>query len=349
MWKNIQNIMRKYRLQLGRYLWDRREEKEKIQEGNFIENNNIRSILFLRQDGKVGDMVVHTIIFRAIKKKYPYIKIGIITKGAAKEIIENNPNVDKIYNFKKEKREIRRLAKEIAEEKYDLLVDFSIMLRVRDMMLISLCKTRYTIGVNREEWKIFDLSVTFSFQSHITDLYVAFLERIGVECEDRRYEIFNEALVLETQNRVVVLNPYASNRHRSFSDEVTIKIGKEISKYSNVEIYIVGEESREEDLEKIASNIGETARYYKTKRILDLISLIQRADLIVSPDTAAVHIGSAFQKKIISVYLKDKEEILYAKMWAPNSKYANIIYSNHSNMNLFSWQEMENSLKEGMK
>lgn len=349
MWKNIQSVMRKYRLKIGKYFWDRKEHKEEIREGNFVENNKISSILFLRQDGKVGDMVVHTIIFRAIKKKYPHIKIGIITKGAAGEIIENNPNVDRIYNFKKGKKEIRRLGREIAEEGYDLLVDFSIVLRVRDMMLISLCEARYNIGVNREEWKMFDLSVAFSFQSHITDLYVAFLEKIGVECEDRRYEVFKEALTLETLNKVVVLNPYASNRHRSFSDEMAIKIGKEVSKYKNVEIYIVGEESREENLEKIAKSIGETARYYRTKRISDLVSLIQRAELIVSPDTAAVHIASAFQKKIISVYLEDKEEILYAKMWAPNSKYANIIYSDHSNMDLFSWQEMENALKEGMK
>ncbi|EHO21476.1 hypothetical protein HMPREF9466_00333 [Fusobacterium necrophorum subsp. funduliforme 1_1_36S] len=49
---------------------------------------------------------------------------------------------------------------------------------------------------------------------------------------------------------------------------------------------------------EIARNIGEKAKYYPTKSILDLVSLIQRADLIVSPDTAAVHIASAFDKKL---------------------------------------------------
>ncbi|AYV94484.1 LOS biosynthesis enzyme LBGB [Fusobacterium necrophorum subsp. funduliforme] len=345
MWKQFQNFMRKYRLAIGRYIWDRKLHKEHIIEGNFIENNGIRSIVFLRQDGKVGDMVVHTMIFRAIKEQYPNIKIGVITKGAARGIIENNSNVDKIYQFEKEKSKIKKLARQISEEKYDLLVDFSIMLRVRDMMLISLCKARYTIGVNREDWKLFDLNVSFDFHSHITDLYGAFLTKIGVKYHSTKYEIFSEALKLETQNRVIVLNPYASNRHRSLSDEMVVKIGREMLQYKKIEIYIVGESSKKTSLTEIARNIGEKAKYYPTKSILDLVSLIQRADLIVSPDTAAVHIASAFDKKIISVYLEDNEEIYYAKMWAPNSSQAKIIYANHENMDWFAWEEMERYLR----
>lgn len=79
--------------------------------------------------------------------------------------------------MKKKNRKLK-LARQISEEKYDLLVDFSIMLRVRDMMLISLCKARYTIGVNREDWKLFDLNVSFDFHSHITDLYGAFSRKL---------------------------------------------------------------------------------------------------------------------------------------------------------------------------
>ena len=40
-------------------------------------------------------------MFREIKKKYPYIEIGVVTKEGAKVVIENNPNVDKIYDIKK--------------------------------------------------------------------------------------------------------------------------------------------------------------------------------------------------------------------------------------------------------
>ena len=92
----FQDYMREKRLKYGRYVWDRKEKKTEIKKGNFIEKNNINSILFLRYDGKIGDMVINTIMFREIKKQYPSIKIGVVTKGGAKGVIEDNPYVDKI-------------------------------------------------------------------------------------------------------------------------------------------------------------------------------------------------------------------------------------------------------------
>ena len=139
----FQDYMREKRLKIGKYIWDRKLNKEEIKSGNFIENNNIRKILFMRYDGKIGDMVINTLMFREIKKRYPYIEIGVVTKEGAKAIIEINPNVDKIYEYKKDRKNIKELASKISEEKYDLLIDFSEMLRVNQMMLINLCKARF--------------------------------------------------------------------------------------------------------------------------------------------------------------------------------------------------------------
>lgn len=37
-----------------------------------------KSFLFLRQDGKIGDYIVSSFVFREIKKFNPLIKIGVI-------------------------------------------------------------------------------------------------------------------------------------------------------------------------------------------------------------------------------------------------------------------------------
>ena len=64
----FQDYMREKRLKIGKYIWDRKD-KVKILEGNgFLEENDIKSILFLRYDGKIGDMVVNSLMFREIKK-----------------------------------------------------------------------------------------------------------------------------------------------------------------------------------------------------------------------------------------------------------------------------------------
>ena len=97
----IKGFLREKRLKLGKFLWDRKEKKENIVLENFIEKNKINSILFLRYDGKIGDMIINTLMFREIKKRYPNVKIGVVARGNNKDIIENNKNVDKIYIYEK--------------------------------------------------------------------------------------------------------------------------------------------------------------------------------------------------------------------------------------------------------
>ena len=192
----FQDYMREKRLKLGKYIWDKKKNKEEIKSGNFIENNDIKKILFMRYDGKIGDMVINTLMFREIKKKYPYIEIGVVTKEGAKVVIENNPNVDKIYEYKKDRKSIKELSLKIASEKYDLLIDFSEMLRVNQMMLINLCKARFNIGIDREEWELFDITIKsgidFNWTDHITERYSAYLKKIGFKENeiDKKYDIY---------------------------------------------------------------------------------------------------------------------------------------------------------------
>ena len=41
--------------------------------------SKIKRILFLRTDGKIGDYIISSFIFREIKKYYPNIKIDVVS------------------------------------------------------------------------------------------------------------------------------------------------------------------------------------------------------------------------------------------------------------------------------
>lgn len=230
----FQNYMREKRLKIGKWLWDKKKNKEQIKEGNFIENNSIKSILFLRYDGKIGDMVINTLMFRDIKKRYPDIKIGVVAREGNAQIIKNNPNVDKIYIYKKNRKEILELSKEIAVEKYDLLIDFSEMLRVNQMMLINRCCARFNMGLNRENWELFDISYNFPIGSfHITKLYEKVLNTLGIKNANLEYNLyFNkndkikvDKLLEDLKNKeIFVLNPFAASKHREINRENIKKI-----------------------------------------------------------------------------------------------------------------------------
>jgi len=328
----FQDYMREKRLKIGKYIWDRKD-KVKILEGNgFLEENDIKSILFLRYDGKIGDMVVNSLMFREIKKVYPNIKIGIVARGAAIDIIKDNPNVDKIYEYYKDRKKIKDLGLKIKEEKYDLLIDFSEMLRVNQMMLINLCGARINIGIEKENWNLFDISLNIrDFNKHISELYIKILKFLGINNVNSSYDVFSSDYLLKNldlkNKKYCVFNPYAASKHRSFSNENIEKISKIILEKDYETLILIGNRDKIRELKKLNISKENKVKVIETKGMSEVAELIKKADLIVSPDTSIVHLARAFDKKMICIYRKelgkeDKNSII----WGPNSEKAKVIF-----------------------
>lgn len=361
----FQDYMREKRLKLGKWFWDKKKSKEKIVEGNFIEKNKIKKILFLRYDGKIGDMVINTIMFREIKKVYPEIFIGVVTKGGARAIIENNPNVDKIYNYEKSSSAVKKLAAEISKEKYDLLIDFSEILRVNQMMLINLCKVRYNMGLDRKDWQLFDISVNsevdFQWTDHITKRYSAYLVKLGLDKKniDIFYDIYlkkdnskyNTFLENIKEKEIVLLNPYGASKHKSFTIETLNKIMKYLAELNiGVILLYFGDKYKElENLQKDNSNLYLPP---EIKDIEDSAYLISKSNFIITPDTSIVHIASALGKKNISVYPpKGGKFGVDHLVWAPKTEGTNVIFCQDKksqydeiDINTFNWEEMKEKI-----
>ena len=335
----FQDYMRAKRLKIGKYIWDRKEKTKIIEGDNFLENNNIKSILFLRYDGKIGDMVVNSLMFREIKKVYPDIRIGVIARGAAIDIIKDNPNVDKIYEYYKDRKKIKDLALKIKEEKYDLLIDFSEMLRVNQMMLINLCGARINIGLDRKDWKLFDLSIEsgkdFKWTEHITKRYLAYLIKLGLKKEnidisydiylkdEKKYEFFFNEI---KENKKLILNPYGASKHKSFSIETLENIINYL-KDKDIAIILTYFGDKYKELEFLEKKYKYVYIPKKIESILDTAILIKKSDYVITPDTSIVHIASAFNKKMITIYPpKGGKYGVDHLVWAPESEYSKVIF-----------------------
>ncbi|MGL5983031.1 MAG: glycosyltransferase family 9 protein [Cetobacterium sp.] len=304
----VQDYLRPIRLSFGRYLFDRKKKQhQELLQNNRLDMSRVNSILFLRYDGKIGDMVINTILFREIKKHYPTIKIGVLARGAAKDIIKFNPYVDNIYHY--EKGEEKKLGDEISKEKYDVLVDFSEMLRVNQMKLINLCNCKVNIGLDKSDWKLFDISIDegkdYKNSDHVTKRYGAYLKKLNIDSFDKSYDIFSDTSY-EANNKSdvgVVLNPYGASKHKHFNHETlkfiietlnsikrTVTLIYSPDKYSELQNFI----KNNKDLDvKLAENITS---------ILNSTEIIKKSEGVITPDTSIVHIASAFNKKLISVY-----------------------------------------------
>ena len=360
----FQDYMREKRLKIGKYIWDRKEKTKIVKGNNFIKDNNIKSILFLRYDGKIGDMIVNSLMFREIKKVYPDIRIGVIARGAAIDIIKDNPNVDKIYEYHKDRKKIKDLALMIKEEKYDLLIDFSEMLRVNQMMLINLCRARFNIGLDRKEWKLFDLSIEsgkdFKWTEHITKRYLAYLIKLGLKKEninisydiylkdEKKYEVFFNEI---KESKKLILNPYGASKHKSFSIETLENIITYL-KDKDIAIILTYFGDKYKELEFLEKKYKYVYIPKKIESILDTAILIKKSDYVISPDTSIVHIASAFNKKMITVYPpKGGKYGVDHLVWAPKSEYSRVIFCKDKigtydeiDINTFNMEEMKEEI-----
>ena len=360
----FQDYMREKRLKIGKYIWDRKEKAKIIEGDNFLKDNSIKSILFLRYDGKIGDMIVNSLMFREIKKVYPDIRIGVIARGAAIDIIKDNPNVDKIYKYYKDRKKIKDLALKIKEEKYDLLIDFSEMLRVNQMMLINLCEARINIGLDRKDWKLFDLSIEsdkdFKWTEHITKRYLAYLIKLGLKKEninisydiylkdEKKYEVFFNEI---KESKKLILNPYGASKHKSFNIENLENIITYL-KDKDIAIILVYFGDKYKELEFLEKKYKYVYIPKKIESILDTAILIKKSDYVISPDTSIVHIASAFNKKMITVYPpKGGKYGVDHLVWAPKSEYSRVIFCKDKignydeiDINTFNMEEMKEEI-----
>ena len=360
----FQDYMRAKRLKIGKYIWDRKEKAKIIEGDNFLKNNSIKSILFLRYDGKIGDMIVNSLMFREIKKVYPDIKIGVIARGAAIDIIRDNPNVDKIYEYYKDRKKIKNLALKIKEEKYDLLIDFSEMLRVNQMMLINLCGARINIGLDRKDWELFDLSIEsgkdFKWTEHITKRYLAYLIKLGLKKEninisydiylkdEKKYEVFFNEI---KESKKLILNPYGASKHKSFNVETLENIITYL-KDKDIAIILTYFGDKYKELEFLEKKYKYVYIPKKIESILDTAILIKKSDYVISPDTSIVHIASAFNKKMITVYPpKGGKYGVDHLVWAPKSEYSRVIFCKDKtgnydeiDINTFNFDEMKEEI-----
>ena len=360
----FQDYMRAKRLKIGKYIWDRKEKAKIVEGDNFLKDNSIKSILFLRYDGKIGDMIVNSLMFREIKKVYPDIRIGVIARGAAIDIIKDNPNVDKIYEYYKDRKKIKDLALKIKEEKYDLLIDFSEMLRVNQMMLINLCGARINIGLDRKDWELFDLSIEsgkdFKWTEHITKRYLAYLIKLGLKKEninisydiylkdEKKYEVFFNEI---KESKKIILNPYGASKHKSFNVETLENIITYL-KDKDIAIILTYFGDKYKELEFLEKKYKYVYIPKKIESILDTAILIKKSDYVISPDTSIVHIASAFNKKMITVYPpKGGKYGVDHLVWAPKSEYSRVIFCKDKtgnydeiDINTFNFDEMKEEI-----
>lgn len=304
---------------------------KKSRKSNIFDIKKVKSILFFRNDDKIGDMVVSTLIFREIKKYYPDIKIIVLCGKNNVEILKYNKNVDLTYiisgNFFKD------LPVYINLRRQDIFlgIDFyTFGLCFTQLLILRIVAVNILIGFYKNLYNIYDLSINKDFfNEHITKRYEYILKILKIDNPNLSYDVFTgdaedriarELLKKSTSKYNIVLNPFAASKHRSFSFNKMQSLISILKEEFNCSVFVISNKKNSNKLLALKNN---KAFIYSFNSILNSASLIKYSDIIITPDTSIVHIASAFNKKTVALYLdysRVSEKINV--IWAPNNKNA---------------------------
>ena len=90
-----------------------------------IDPSDIKKILIVRLR-RIGDIIMTTPSVSALRKGFPDAFISYIVEEPYRELVEGNPDLDKIIVLEKNqsKRDLFNLIRQIRKEKYDVVLDF---------------------------------------------------------------------------------------------------------------------------------------------------------------------------------------------------------------------------------
>lgn len=311
------------KIHIAKLIWDRRKK-------SVLDTNSIKSILLLRNEGTVGDMVVYSSLVSHLYAAGYIIDI-LLTKSSG-VVMKYNPCVRNIYEAEDACTEVylkgfnhtvsESIIKILRKNNYDLVIDPSLSsIPVHRMRLLQEINAKSALGFNKCS-NINHYSKSLSFESkteHVTKAASLIAECLGINpAKLHPYELHIPDCIVgevkgffDTLNNKskIVVNIFAGNKERCFSQEQLAEIIKGLKEvYVDVEIILLDHRN------EIKIPLPENVVINPFKTLHHVMALIQEADLIISPDTSIVHISAAWEKPLISVY-KDVDDNNY--LWAP--------------------------------
>ena len=248
----------------------------------------------------IGDIVLTTPVVRCLRKKYPNAQIHFLTKVAFAPIVQANPNIDKVFAIEKSTKSV---VEKLKKEGYHHIIDLHKNLRSKKVIMALGVKATSFPKLNVEKFLMVKFKMNRLPKIHIVDRYFEAVKSLAINNDKEGLDFFipeQEKIAaknLPPQYNALVIG--AAHKTKSLTTPQLIKIAKE----SILPVLLIGGKKETEIANEIIKVVGENAiNTCGEYNLYQSASVIQQASCVITPDTGMMHIASAFNKKIISVW-----------------------------------------------
>ena len=255
-------------------------------------------ILVLRFSS-IGDIVLTTPVMRCLKTQKPEYQVHFATKKAYKNLLTNNPYIDKIHVLEDS---LSDLASELKKEEFDLIIDLHNNLRTVNLWSMLRVKRIKFDKLNWEKWLMVRLKVNMLPYEHIVDRYMETLSSLGVLNDGKGLDYFIpestslSAFTLPQQYVVYALGAQHNTKKLPLTKQIEL-----CNSIPNTVVLIGGKEDMEAG-EQLSSACSNALNLCGQLSIDQSALLMKGAEKIYSHDTGMMHIAAALSKPIVSIW-----------------------------------------------
>lgn len=259
----------------------------------------MKKILVIRFSS-IGDIVLTTPVLRCIKNKYPDAEIHFLTKSSFASVISSNPNVSKVISIDKEVAEV---GDQLKKEEYDFVVDLHKNIRSRQVKSIVKTNSESFNKYNWEKWLLTSFKINKMPDVHIVDRYLETVKGLGVNNDGLGLDFYidskNEVTNLPFENYVALVIG-AAHATKALTVEKMVEVVDAI----NANFILIGGPGENAKAEEVIqksknSNLFNACGGFNIEQSA---SLLKQSNCVITPDTGMMHIASALEKPVISVW-----------------------------------------------
>lgn len=293
--------------------------------------DNIKSILIVRLSA-IGDVIHALPVLNELRKKYPDAKIGWIVEELSAPLLENHPQLDKVYVIPKKRwkkdlkssffKEMRPFFQKVKADGWDVAIDLQGLTKSGLVAYSSGAKYRIGYGDHdgREINKVFTNHKVNPDKSafHVVARNLELLRPLQIEpdhetpgvigiLDEEKQEIRSklEEAGWDAESKLVALNPGAGWPNKKWPPSNFAALGKML--FDQYDLYPVifwgpGEESlRDEILAglKDSSTPGFAAPKTTVRELAVMISVM---NFFVGGDTGPTHMAGMFGVPTVSIF-----------------------------------------------
>jgi heptosyltransferase I len=281
----------------------------------------------------LGDVCHVLPVVRTLQDAWPSTRITWILGKLEHKLLGHIPGIEFIvFDKQAGARGYRDLHRQLRGRHFDALLHMQLALRAS--IASRMVPARYRLGFDRAraregQWLFTNAKIEARSREHVLDSLFGFAERLGVTTRSMRWDIplpdsalaYAAAAIPDSARRTLVLSPCSSHELRNWSAERYAALADHAVQRHGMEVLLCGGRSplEREYGEQIEQQMRQPCRNLIGRdTLLELLATLQRATVLVSPDSGPAHMATTVGTPVIGLYAPTNPERsgpYYSRRW----------------------------------